>query len=212
MILVGICGRKRHGKDEIGRVLREAGNFTPIAFADPIKRVLMDLYGFSYDQVFGDRKEEPDPRWDGLTPRTALQRMGTEVARSIHDETWVRYCLSLIEEASRYRLIPAYERRPPRLVHLAESRSFVPFNHPSINPKRWVITDVRFPNEAEAIRKAGGKIVKVFRPSYSNVVDAHASEAHIDEIEADFYVLNDASLLELRAKALAISKALHSES
>lgn len=192
MKIVGICGRKRHGKNTVGDILQAEARVTPIAFADPIKKIALEIYGFSYDQVFGDDKEIPDPRWDGLTPRHVMQQIGTEVARSIHKDTWVRYCLETIRQAAA--------GGEPR-IHWAPSRGFIPAPLLFLDWKgathitdleKWAITDVRFPNEASHIRAAGGKIIKVVRPALEGKQgDTHASETSIDEIEPDILIIND---------------------
>ena len=208
MKILGICGRKRHGKDTVGHFLQSQGRYTPIAFADPIKRIAMDIYGLSYDQCYGsdEFKEAVDSRW-GVTPRHIMQQIGTEVARAIHPETWVRYCLSTIDKASG-------GEQP--LIHWAPARGFVAARTDLLIPEidirgpytvltRWVITDVRFPNEAEHIRAAGGKIIKVVRPSLEGKQgDTHSSETSIDEIEPDHLILNDGTLADLRAKVLGV--------
>lgn len=201
MEIIGVCGRKRHGKDTIGGMLMDLQEYTPIAFADPIKRIGMDIYGLSYDQCYGTQedKETVDPRW-GVSPRHILQRIGTEMGRNIHPETWVRYCLKTIEKA-------ANGEEP--LVHSPKYRAFIPATPRWCNLNRWVITDCRFPNEAAAIRQVGGEIIKVVRPSLEGKQgDTHASETSIDDIEPDHLIINNGTLDDLRAKVLeAIRKA-----
>lgn len=99
--IIGICGRKRHGKDSVGHVLRLNHGYRTTAFADAVKRVAMDVYGLSWDQCYGDgpEKEAVDPRW-GLSPRVIMQRIGTEVGRSIHPDTWVRHTLGNVVSAT----------------------------------------------------------------------------------------------------------------
>lgn len=68
-----------------------------------------------------------------------------------------------------------------------------------------VCSDLRFPNEAEAVRIAGGKIVKVVNPRI-NLADAaslHASEALINGLLADVVIVNDGSIADLHAKVKA---------
>lgn len=66
--------------------------------------------------------------------------------------------------------------------------------------ERVVVSDVRFPNEADAIRKAGGKIIKIRRPGAS--VDGHASEALIESINADAIIMNDEGIEQLRKRVI----------
>lgn len=67
-----------------------------------------------------------------------------------------------------------------------------------------VITDCRFPNEVEAIHKAGGKIVRINRAVSRD--DNHASENFIDSLAADFEIDNNGTIPELQEKLLNIVK------
>ncbi len=193
LVLVGVCGRKRHGKDSVGRILREQQGFRLTAFADAVKRVAMDVYGLSWEQCYGDgpEKEAPDSRW-GLSPRVIMQRIGTEVGRSIHEETWVKHTLD--------NILSAHNRKG-----FVERDDFEKkFNRApsSIPASKWVITDVRFPNEAQAIRDAGGIILKVVRPSLGVPTDEHPSETSVDLIEPDFTLVNEGTLEDLARAVL----------
>ena len=66
-----------------------------------------------------------------------------------------------------------------------------------------VLTDVRFPNEAEAIQAAGGRLVRVVRPG-QDTSDQHISETALDDLVADVEIQNDGTLDELRAAARAL--------
>lgn len=56
-----------------------------------------------------------------------------------------------------------------------------------------VITDCRYPNEAEAIRAAGGIIVRVDRPG-TDLTDAHPSEVAMDDWPFDARVINNGTI------------------
>jgi hypothetical protein len=62
--------------------------------------------------------------------------------------------------------------------------------------------DLRFLNEAKAIRKLGGTIIRVSRPGYSPLRDAHASELEHLSIEVDHWVDNTGDEMALFQKAL----------
>jgi hypothetical protein len=66
----------------------------------------------------------------------------------------------------------------------------------------WVITDVRFPDEAQAICTWGGVIWQVRRPDLEPVgIAGHASETAMDDWrEWDATILNYGTIAELRAK------------
>lgn len=177
-MIIGICGKKRHGKNTVANIIKQNYGSYTIAFADPIKRACMDWWQLSYEQMYGDDlKEVVDERW-GKSPRQFMQLLGAEVARNIHPETWAKLCLQNIKDADAGRM---------PWVHDEDARSFLPA---PTDVKIWCISDVRYPNEAALIRQHGGKILKVVRPSIVND-DTHSSEIHIDDIEGDVTILND---------------------
>lgn len=57
---------------------------------------------------------------------------------------------------------------------------------------RVVITDVRFDNEAEFVKKLGGVVIQVERPC--RITDEHISEKGVDRKLIDFFVFNDSSI------------------
>lgn len=61
-----------------------------------------------------------------------------------------------------------------------------------------VVTDVRFPNEAEAIQREGGIVIRVLRPGMGG--DAHASETSVDLINPNFVIINDGTFDTLRSR------------
>jgi len=71
--------------------------------------------------------------------------------------------------------------------------------------RSFIICDVRFPNEAEAIKSWGGHVVHVDRARAVRPTDGRASD-HPSEIALDSYtgwagtIINDGSISELRAK------------
>src|SRR5690606_24710806 len=66
-------------------------------------------------------------------------------------------------------------------------------------PSVW--SDVRFPNEAEAIRQRGGQIVRVTRRDLDDV-PAHDSETAMDDYHVDAVVCNDGTLASLETALL----------
>lgn len=76
----------------------------------------------------------------------------------------------------------------------------------------YVISDVRFPNEAEAIKKWGGHLARVDRPMNDDFAKVatklHASEVSMLEYNQwDHTLENKGTLLELKASAAEMLKA-----
>lgn len=172
--MLGILGKKGVGKDLISDYVVKNYGYTKTSFAYPLKEACKLLFGFTEDQVNGDLKEVIDPAW-GLTPRTVLQYVGTEMFRkniqnllpNIEDNFWVN---SLINRVLK------------------------------MENKNIVISDVRFQNEAEIIQKNNGLVIKLVRPGIFNK-DEHASEKAQESIENyDYLLVNDGTIKELYDK------------
>jgi len=98
--LIGICGPIGSGKDTIAGILQDIG-WMRYSVAKPLKDMTAILFGWSRDVVEGSTdesrawREQPDPWWSErlgrtVTPRWALQHIGTEVLRqNFHNEIWV---------------------------------------------------------------------------------------------------------------------------
>jgi deoxynucleotide monophosphate kinase-like protein len=186
-MLIGITGKKRSGKDAVAAELIAAtGSMCRIAYGDALKRVAMDLYSLSYRQCFGDTadKETVDPRW-GLSAREILQRLGTEVGRSVHADTWIRKMLYDAQALQTAGLVWEWENS----VRWARHR----YAH-LINTRHIVVPDVRFPNEGDAIRTAGGIVIRVDRDFATGAFEDHASETSVDAVEYDWRIGNNGTL------------------
>jgi hypothetical protein len=69
----------------------------------------------------------------------------------------------------------------------------------------WIITDTRFPNEAEAIKSKGGIIIRVNRPGVS-AINAHPSETALDDWKFDYTIANVSDIFSLKQSVEQILK------
>lgn len=99
-MIIGLMGEAGVGKDTVGRMLQEKWGFSLTSLALPMKLFVVQVFAFPIQHVFGDSeyREVPSPEWDGLTPRRALQTLGTEWGRGLHKDVWVRYALRTAAE------------------------------------------------------------------------------------------------------------------
>jgi hypothetical protein len=70
-----------------------------------------------------------------------------------------------------------------------------------------VIDDVRFPNEAIAIREMGGVVVRIDRPELETIVPRRSREDHVSEavsFQVDHVILNDSTLEDFLADVRAL--------
>lgn len=109
-IIIGVAGLAGSGKSTIAAMLQRGYGFSVESLADPIKAICAATFGWSQDVLYGpsSMREQPDPAWDGLTPRKALQLLGTEWGRACHQDVWVRTLLRELAEpgAPRRVVIP----------------------------------------------------------------------------------------------------------
>lgn len=69
----------------------------------------------------------------------------------------------------------------------------------------WIITDVRFPNEAQAIKDRDGIIIRVDRPGVSPI-NAHPSEIGLDDWNFDYRIANVSDIFSLKQTVEQILK------
>lgn len=94
--IFGIVGAIGSGKDTIGDRLIQNYGFQKTSFAKRVKDVAAAVFGWDREMLEGSTKvsrewrEVVDEYW-GITPRLALQKIGTEMFRNqIDDKVWVK--------------------------------------------------------------------------------------------------------------------------
>lgn len=102
--IVALDGATGSGKDTTADVLVRDFGFTKVAFADPLKRIVMDVYGWDIATLWGPShlRNIPDERYrrhngtgegpEFLTPRYAIRELG-EAMKGCWRSTWAnRLC------------------------------------------------------------------------------------------------------------------------
>jgi hypothetical protein len=169
-----MIGYAQSGKDTVAAHLVERYGFRRYAFADALKRIALDL-----DPIV-EAPPSCAPGWGVLRLSEVVDRLGWEGAKKRPE---VRRLLQHLGVAVRDRLDPdAWVNEVMRQLH----RETAPV----------VITDVRFPNEAKAIREQGGILVRVERPGVGPV-NAHHSETALDDLRPEWTVQNDSDIPDL---------------
>lgn len=202
--LIGLGGLAGSGKDTAAAALVEKCGFVKMAFADPMKRFAMEMWDFSEEQLWGpsERRNAVDPRY-GISPRHVLQALGTEVGRRIDPNVWVRYGLR-----SAHRIVTGLGT-----MKYVRTQGIV-----RLRPDQWigvprgvVITDVRFVNEATAIKEVGGLVFMIDRQGagLEGVAAKHASEQGFIDLcgLADGVISNDSTIEALHLQVIAAAEA-----
>lgn len=188
-MIVGIMGPSGAGKDTLADRLVDKFNFLKLSFADPLKRVCKEIYDFSDTQLWGPSEErnKPDLRYaipgkGHLSPRVALQMLGTEWGRACYPNTWVDYALRMADRVLHEDCV--YTQKDG--LQQAGFRRLL-----MKRPTGIVIPDVRFKNELERIHSKGGTVIRLRRNGADGDVGikGHASEEEqksIKDHEVDF--------------------------
>jgi len=138
IVIIGLTGVSGVGKSSAAEVLRDSyrkgGNpARVINLSDPMKKFCEEMFGFSYNSLYGPAEHRADPHpVTGVVPRLALQQLGSW-GRSLQLDLWLSHALKTIDMLSK--------------------KGFT----------RFIIPDIRFRNEADKIKEIGGAIYRLKR-------------------------------------------------
>jgi len=238
--LIGISGKIGSGKDTMGNIIQmltqgidsntqiieyvNGANITGFdyqikKYADRLKDIVCLLIGCTREQLedreFKEKELGEEWNWSKkipvgnsgdysldhivMTPRLLFQLLGTDCGRDIiHPNIWVN------------SLFADYEDNKSDWLS-------------GLNSK-WIITDVRFPNEAQAIKDRSGIVIRVNRDKqcgscestftkgsecpncgsgnwvHGKIDFTHPSETALDDYEFDHVIDNNGSIEELVEK------------
>lgn len=213
-MLIGINGYSGSGKDTVGIMiqylkctkkgnvsieeaikdyenhewwLEEQSEWEIKKFAGKLKDIASHLTGVDIedfeDQEF--KKTNLGPEWalnsSPMSVRDFLQKLGTDGLRNgLHDNVWVNALMS------DYKPIEYGDDEQPHLPN-------------------WIITDCRFPNEAQVIKDKGGIVIRIDRPGVEPI-NNHPSEVGLDHWNFDYKIVNNSDLFELKENVKSILK------
>ena len=234
-MIIGLSGRMGSGKDTVGKIiqyllsenvgditleditssedhnwwLEEQSGFDTKKFAGKLKQIGSILSGVPVekfeDQEF--KKLNMSSDWDHelvgedwvdlkpvlvpMTYREFLQKLGTEAMRDgLHTNVWVNALFADYKE---------------KWVNTGDSVEGGGVSFKKKYPN-WIITDMRFPNEMEAVVEKGGLTIRVTRPVEKSKTTArlHPSETSLDKAEFNYEIINDGTIKELAEKVQII--------
>jgi hypothetical protein len=191
-MIIGICGFQGAGKDTLAEILVKDHDFIKFSFASATKDVVSILFGWDREMV------------EGLTVESRLEREKV-------DEWWSnklninnfspRMALQLIgTDLFRNKFYDEI------WVAIVEKKIMNNLN------KNIVISDCRFPNEINLIKKYNGKMIHIYRnlPDWYNdykkgiereeIKKIHPSETSWIKTIFDYEIYNNSSLFFLNKK------------
>jgi hypothetical protein len=164
--LVGLLGAKGAGKDTAATLLVQKLGFIRLGFADALYREVVEAFGVTNE--FVSRRETKETPLEELALLHCKDPQFVEIVERILG-------IATMQDRQAFRAAP----RSPRWVlqqwgteyrrrsaygwdsYWLDQVSGVIAAHPK---SRFVITDVRFPNEADYVEREGGLLARVRRP------------------------------------------------
>lgn len=172
---IGIIGRARVGKDTAGAWLIKNRGYKRVAVADPLKEAALRV-----DPIV-------------VPPESDYGIPGDTLAEVVGWRGW-EYAKDRLPETRRFlqELGAAIRTIDEDFWLRAAMKKVVDANGAG---RPAVVTDVRYPNEAASLRRAGFVLVYIERPSVPQLV--HESEGALTGADADYHLVNDGDVTGL---------------
>jgi hypothetical protein len=236
MSIIGISGRIGSGKDTVGEIIQKicltngGPKFEIKKFAGKLKEIASLLTGVPVerfeDQDF--KKSYLGEQWaktpvtplnectifdpidlnNLMTYRDFLQKLGTEAMRNgLHTNVWVNALFADYKAEETHKVPRYYDELNKKGLAGYEGI----WEHPN-----WIITDMRFPNEMEAVKEKGGITIRVVRPDYVENTftgkkfpvkvhqNLHLSETALNGYIMHYEIINDGTIEDLIEKVRTI--------
>lgn len=215
-MIIGISGRIGSGKDTVGEIIQklcltnEGPEFEIKKFAGKLKQMASLLTGIPVEDfedqeiknsILGEEwgklgvnnpllAIEPFKKfqfWELMSVRELLQKLGTDAVRDgLHKDAWVNALFA------DYKYEIHRSEVPTRAAGFIDQHVY----------PNWIITDMRFENEMEAVEQREGITIRVVRPGTS--IGTHPSETALDDAEFDYEIINDGYISDLIDKVIDI--------
>ena len=185
--VIAVVGPLNSGKNAFAKHIVNKAQYTPMAFADPIKIILRDLFPeLTVEELWGPSSKRTD------IARELLQTFGTDFARKYDPYVWVN-------------------KMTDRIDHCRKTGSDLCFPYGKGVQGRTgvIITDARYPNEIQTLRTRYDTIVvRLVRASQSTEGtpkhrshESETSHLRIPENWVDFIIHNNKTLEALYSEA-----------
>jgi len=166
-MIIGLSGYAQSGKDTVANILVSKYEFERVAFADAIRSILWEM--------------NPIVKDGGFTLQGVVTAYGWDKAKIMFPE--IRRLLQELGVSCRNTL--GEEVWVNAVLRKANDKT-----------KNYVISDVRFENEAAIIKQMDGYLWRVKRPGIE-AVNGHVSESEMDGYKVDQILNNGGTIEEL---------------
>lgn len=192
------------------------------SFADPLKKLCVDILGLSHEQCYGVDEQKNTPtnlRWEDMPGVTCLpDTEWTPIFDSNYDNSRIN---DTCEQLGLYYHTSGFMTGRQVMEHVGTSIFRKMYSDVWVNAtinqikqdnsKLAIICDCRFPNEVEAIKRIAGKVVRLTRDPFSS---SFSSEAALDSDKYDWnnfdFVINnkDSNIIQQGTEVTRILESL----
>lgn len=194
-MIIGISAKAHSGKDLVGDYLVDKYGFKKVKFADKLKEIVALCLSVPRDMLENQEYKEtilPSEWWvfeipnlEGGVTVYPYEKYKDEYHEKFLVKVTPRWLLQKIGTECFRNIIS------PMFWVNALFASFV-------DGVDYVITDVRFPNEADKVKESGGTLIRLNRDGC--LLSSHKSEIALDSYDFDSVVDNNGTKEELYAK------------
>ena len=178
-MILGICGFQSSGKDTIADYLVSRYGFKKLSFACALKDILSIIFGWPRDKL------------EGITKEDRLWRENVD--------TWWAKKLNMPHLTPRFALqhfgteIFRNNWHPDIWTKIIEKQLTTYTN--------IIITDCRFPNEINLVKKYGGKLIHIYKTGLDcDIQNMHISEVSWIRSNFDYEIENTSTICDLHEK------------
>lgn len=171
-MIIGIAGKRHHGKDAIADILVRKHGFIKMAISDTVVDVCHECFGTITRE---ERAENPGREQETVTivGRTMSNR-----------QVWMWFATEIVRDMIYEK---AWDEAILRRIRASD--------------KPVVVTGIRFNSEVTLFRELGASLWKVVRPGYVYATDdrdcKHRSESELEGYTWDAVIVNDGTLQDL---------------
>lgn len=189
MQIIGIMGRKQHGKDTVAKFLiNDCGFVMYDDFSTSIRKALCEIFGWDMSVFETDETKEKIDEFYGINPRQGMQSLGDDYGKKLLCALYPKFK----ETTGDLLWVKRWVQKMDKIYQQMKIEGVEP---------KIVIPGIRFPGEVELIQRLNGEIWKVTNHR-KELTDTHSSEMHVDRLHFDEHILNNHTLEVLRTSTL----------
>lgn len=182
MLIVGLAGKKQSGKDSIGDYLtyKFGMGAKKFWFATKLKEDLIQRYGLTREQCYGTNEQK-----NSITKYRWEEMPGAKLV-NVYGHTFLKGKCGLM---TAREFMQFYGTDICRAINNNIWVDACMYDIKNSYQPLSIVCDMRYPNEVEAVHKAGGIVVRLTRDVGAG--DTHSSETALDNYDEFDYIVDN---------------------